>query len=148
MISFLRYWLPLMIWMVVIFGASADTRSSERTSRILEPFMRWLKPDITSESIDAVRLVVRKAAHVAEFAVLGWLLWRALYRPKQHDSRPWSYRAAAAALGIAILYAAADEFHQSFVPNRTGSVKDVCIDTAGAVLGLICVRLCYRSRTE
>jgi VanZ family protein len=58
----------------------------------------------------------------------------------------WSGKTAAAALGIAVLYAATDEFHQNFVPNRTGSLKDVGIDTAGALLGLGIVWLCYRTR--
>jgi len=146
MLSFLRYWLPLVLWMAVIFGASADAQSTERTSRFLEPFLRWLKPEVTAREIEAVRWVVRKAAHVIEFALLAWLLWRALRKPKRNDPRPWSWKPAAATLGIVILYAAADEFHQRFVPNRTGSIQDVCIDTAGAVLALAIVWLWYGRR--
>jgi len=148
MISFLRYWLPLAIWMFVIFSASADAQSTARTSRFLEPFLRWFNPNISAESVDIVRLLIRKAAHMAEYALLAWLAWRAWRQPRRNDARPWSWRPAAAALGVAILYAATDEFHQTFVPNRTGSVKDVAIDTTGALLGLGIVRLCYRTRTN
>jgi VanZ family protein len=146
MISFLRYWLPLLLWMLVIFGASADTQSTEHTSRFLEPFLRWLIPNISARTVEHVRWVVRKSAHMTEFALLAWLWWRALRKPKRHDARPWSWKPAVAALGIAILYAAADEFHQRFVASRTPSVRDVCIDTAGAALGIGILWLCHRRR--
>ena len=146
MISFLRYGLPLLVWMVMIFSASSDAQSVAHTSRFLEPFLRWLRPDISAESIDAVRWVVRKAAHMTEFAVLAWLVWRGLRRPVRHDVRPWSARLAWCALGFAALYAVTDEFHQSFVPNRTASILDVGIDTAGAALGLLALWMVFRWR--
>lgn len=146
MTSFLRYWLPLLVWMAVIFSASADTQSTERTSRFLAPFLRWLNPNISAEAIESVRWFVRKTAHLTEFGLMAWLAWRALRKPKRNEERPWSWRTAATALSIVFLYAATDELHQSFVPNRTGSVKDVCIDTAGGVLGLAATWACYRRR--
>jgi VanZ family protein len=136
MISFLRYWLPLLFWMFIIFGASADTQSTQRTSRFLEPFLRWIWSDISPEQIDGVRWVIRKMAHLTEFAILAWLWWRALRKPARKDGRPWSWRTAGAALGAVMIYAASDEFHQTFVANRTGTFRDVCIDTAGAIAGL------------
>ena len=144
MISFLRYGLPLLLWMMVIFSASSDPQSVAHTSRFLEPFLRWLKSDISAESINAVRWCVRKAAHMTEFAVLAWLLWRAFRRPVRHDARPWSARVAWLSLGLAALYAVTDEVHQSFVPNRTGSLLDVGIDTVGAALGLMAVWVVFR----
>ena len=136
MISFLRYWLPLLGWMLVIFSASADTQSTEHTSRFLVPFLRWLTPEIAQETIDTVRWLVRKTAHLTEFAILAWLCWRALRKPIRRDPRPWSWRIAGLAVGAVVLYASSDEFHQSFVRNRTGLVTDVCIDTAGGIIGI------------
>jgi len=146
MTPFLRYWLPLLLWMLVIFGASADTKSTEHTSRLLEPFLRWLIPNISARTIEHVRWVVRKSAHMAEFAMLAWLWWRVLRKPVRHDPRPWSWKPAVGALAIAILYASVDEFHQRFVANRTPSWRDVCIDTAGAVFGLTLVWMAHRWR--
>lgn len=148
MISFLRYWLPLVVWMVVIFSASADAQSTQHTSRFLEPFLRWIYPNISLEAIDTVRWVARKTAHLTEYALLAWLVWRALRRPTRHDSRPWAWRPAAVALAIAVFYAATDEFHQTFVPNRTGSWPDVGIDTAGALIGLALVRFLHKWRNR
>jgi VanZ family protein len=146
MISFLRYWLPLLIWMVVIFSASADTQSTAHTSRFLEPFLRWFWSDISPEKIDQVRWVVRKTAHLTEFAILAWLWWRALRRPTRHDSNPWSWRIAGYALGAVILYAISDESHQYFVANRTASVRDVGIDTLGGMIGIGFLWMNYRKR--
>ena len=146
MVSFLRYWLPLLIWMAVIFSASADAQSTQRTSRFLEPFLRWAWPEISAEGIEAVRWCVRKAAHIVEYAILAWLWWRALRRPVRGDARPWSWRVAGFALLAVALYAATDEWHQSFVPNRTGTVRDVLIDTMGGVVGLGVVWLLHRRR--
>lgn len=75
---------------------------------------------------------VRKAAHMTEYAILG-LLSFAFYGGFGVCGKKWYL----AALLTALVYAATDEFHQLFVPGRSGQLKDVCIDTAGAALGLI-----------
>ena len=121
---FLR-WLPVVAWMGLIFSASADTQSVARTSRFLEPFCRWIYPSVTPEQLEAVRWIVRKGAHLGEFAIFGALLFYALGR-----RRMWL------AWGIAVVYAAADEFHQTFIPGRNGCVQDVLIDAVGAAIGV------------
>ena len=133
MSSLLRYWIPLIVWMFVIFSASADTESSQRTSRFLEPFLRWLNPNISAEAIDVVRFIIRKAAHMIEYAILAWLWWRALRR---RASKEWSWKVAGWAWCLSVVYAITDEAHQLFVANRTGSPLDVLIDAAGATLAL------------
>jgi len=132
--------------MFLIFSASADTQSTEHTSRFIEPLLRWLWPDILPEQVEAVRWCVRKAAHLTEFAILAWLWWRALRKPVRRDPRPWSWRFAGVALLAVVLYAASDELHQRFVANRTASVRDVCIDSAGGALGLGWLWLVHRWR--
>lgn len=134
--GFLKYWLPVLLWMAVIFSGSGDSKSSSHSSRIIVPLMRWMVPDISSENLDLVVLLVRKCAHLTEYAMLAWLCWRALRRPVKHDRRPWSWRLAGGAILFVALYAASDEWHQTFVPNREGCVRDVLIDTTGAVLGM------------
>jgi VanZ family protein len=148
MVSFLRYWFPLLVWLAVIFSASADAQSIQHTSRFIDPFLRWLIPEISAQALDWVHLFVRKLAHMTEFGLLAWLLWRALRKPKRNDSRPWSWAPAAAALGIVVLYAATDEFHQRFVANRTPSIKDVFIDIAGASVALAVIWLWYTRRAD
>lgn len=139
--NFLKYWLPVLLWMGVIFGASADTVSSKRSSRLIEPFVRWLFPEVSEPVVGAVVFYVRKGAHVAEYAVLALLLWRAIHKPVWRHPRPWSNPHAAFVIGLCFLYAVSDELHQHFVPNRQGNPYDVLIDTAGAALAVFAVWL-------
>src|SRR6266699_1347140 len=77
---FVKYWLPVPLWIVVIFIGSSDLMSAEHTSRLLVPLLLWLKPDITGEAIVQVHFLLRKCAHLTEYAILAILLRRALYR--------------------------------------------------------------------
>ena len=136
--SFLRYWLPVAIWLGVIFFGSTDLMSAEHTSRIIAPFLRWLRPDISPEAISQVQFFVRKAAHLIEYAILAMLLWRAIVRGTKAER-------GMAILSInvwlaATLVAACDEYHQSFVPSRGAAWGDVLIDSSGAIFGLLLAR--------
>ncbi len=146
--SFLKYWLPVVLWAALIFSASGDKKSVQHSSRIIEPFVRWLIPDISDEAVHTTVLVVRKCAHVTEFAIFTMLLMRAARETvwKQSESVGWSWKAALFAIVGSVLFAISDEIHQSFVPGRQGAAMDVVIDAAGAVSGLICVRLVGQSQ--
>jgi len=76
-----------------------------------------------SSGLGAWDTVLRKGAHMTEYAILACLLVRAT------ASSAWAF-------GIAVAYAATDEFHQTFVHGRHGSPIDVGIDAVGALIGL------------
>jgi len=78
-------------------------------------------------------LLVKKTMHVLAYAILTWLYLRALADRQRRDDGTWM-RAVSA--GIALLYALSDEYHQTFVPGRHGSLVDVAIDGIG-VIGVI-----------
>jgi VanZ family protein len=134
---FVKYWLPVVVWMSLIFTASSDLGSSQHTSRILAPFLNWLFPHLSGKMVDLIVFAVRKCAHLTEFGVLALLIWRALRKPVKGDSRPWSWVEARLVILLVALYAASDEFHQLFVPSRDAAVRDVMIDTTGAVVSLL-----------
>ena len=127
--------------MVFIFIGSSDLLSAEHTSRYIGPFLRWFAPDISDPTIASVQLFVRKCGHLTEYAILAALLFRALRR-NPSDFR----RAAVVAFLISAIYAALDEFHQSFVASRTGSAVDMAIDVAGAMIGLAVCFVVRQSR--
>ena len=135
--SFLNYWLPVLVWMLVIFSASSDTKSFQHSSRILEPVIRWLFPHMLDRTVWDIVYVLRKCAHLTEYAVLALLLLRALRKPVRHDARPWRWADAGWAILLVILYAASDEIHQLFVPLREGKIGDVIIDASGGIAGLL-----------
>ena len=129
----------MVIWMGVIFFASGDWASFPHSLRIIGRLLYWLFPQIPDESVHATVVFVRKGAHVAEYAVLALLLWRALRKPQRGDAWPWQWSEAGLALGLTSLYAASDELHQLFVPSRQASLRDVLLDTLGGAIGLLCL---------
>jgi VanZ family protein len=132
--AFFRYWLPIIIWLALIFIASTDLMSAEHTFRIIGAFLHWLFPTISPISILRVQFFMRKLAHVSEYAVLAALLYRAFVHTALKGRRTLS---AGLVLLLCAAYAATDEFHQSFVPSRTASMRDVMIDICGAMLAVI-----------
>src|SRR5947209_5414196 len=141
---FVRYWMPLIIWMTLIFIGSTDVLSAEHTSRFLVPFLRWLDPQISWAAVNSIQIVIRKVGHLTEYAILATLIWRAL-RSAESWKRSTLILFTVSLLGCAV-FAATDEFHQSFIPSRTSSVNDVIIDICGAAIALaICVALTSRN---
>lgn len=106
-------WLPPLALMGLIFFLSAQ-------------------PDLSS-GLGGWDLVLRKCAHMTEYALLTFLWWRALATITHHE------RALMAAGAIAIAYSATDEFHQSFVTGRHGTPVDVLIDSVGVAIAVVLI---------
>ena len=104
-------WLPVLVWAGVIFAVSSI-------------------PSLSS-GLGTWDYVLRKGAHMTEYAILACLLVRAT------GSYAWAF-------GLAVAYAATDEFHQTYVRGRHGSPIDVGIDAVGALIGLAV----WRSKLE
>jgi VanZ family protein len=132
-----RYKLPALLWTAVIFLASTDAFSAPHTGSILQSIAAAILghplPELTYE---LTQFVIRKLAHLTEYAILAALWFRAL----RGEERGWTLRWSMLAVLIAIAVAAMDEFHQSFVPSRTGTPLDVVIDGCGAILAQLMIR--------
>ncbi len=140
--SFSRY-APLIVWLAVIFFASTSEFSAANTASWIEPLLRWLDPHITRQSIALIHLLVRKAGHFTEYAVLAFLAARAfMTSPNERLSSTWFI----GAFLLVSLYAFSDEFHQSFVPSRTASIYDSFIDIAGGCTVLLIIFLWRKLR--
>lgn len=145
----LTVWLPALLWMGVIFSMSAmpgdiSGAQSGTVLRVLLAvygfFFGEAQPD--PQTLALLETLVRKGAHMAEYAILAMLYLRAL---RANGCR----RPMAAALLLAIVYAASDEFHQGFVDARGPSAIDVMIDGVGASAGLaLCALYSRIKRTE
>jgi VanZ family protein len=109
--------------MGLIFVMSAQPDSGEQSSWLLDVLLGPFAGRLAPEVYQALHLGLRKVAHFLEYAVLA-LLWS------------WTLGVAPVRLGVAwllsTLYAASDEWHQSFVPGRGPAVGDVLVDSAGA----------------
>ena len=145
--TFLKYWLPVFIWLGAVFAGSTDIFSTEQTSRYLVPFLRWLDPQISTSTIATIHFVLRKLGHLTEYAVLAVLLWRAL-----RSARNLRAKTSTLFVGVWVactIIAASDEFHQSFIASRTASLNDVLTDSLGASIGLaICLAIAQRDAKQ
>lgn len=142
----IKYWLPVILCMTLIFGASTSLGRPENTSRIIVPFLLWLNPHMSWETIEKIHGVIRKTAHFVEYSLLGLLLWRLIHLDPA--LAPCRSREFLTALAAAALYAASDEFHQRFVPGREASVRDVLLDSCGAGCGLAVIWAMRRLRPK
>lgn len=128
-------WVPVLLWMALIFFLSSQQgpASGGLSSGITEMVMGSIEGALPFWEInpDVFHTFIRKCAHFMAYLVLAVLALFALRRSGVRGSR-----SAIGAFIIAVLYAASDEYHQSFVPGRGPSVMDVFIDSAGAAVGI------------
>lgn len=107
----ITHWLPAFAWMLLIFTLSSRQR-------------------ISPTEVFVVNFLIFKTLHLIEYAILYYLVFRAFYRSFRIEKR----KVFLYAILFCILYAISDEIHQSFVPTREGTVRDVMIDTIGILL--------------
>ena len=137
MARFLSRYVPLIAWLGFISFASSGSFSAGNTSRIIGPLILWLFPDTSPETLLTIHFITRKLAHFTEYAILGFLAARAFRTsPRPAISSRWFLISAT----LIVTFALMDEFHQSFVPTRTGSIFDSLIDIAGGLTALLVVR--------
>jgi VanZ family protein len=130
-------WLPPLLWMALIVWFSSEAWGADRTSRVVVPVIQLLLPWLTPAQVQLLHWMLRKGAHLTEYAVLSLLWFRAFVCRHR-----WGWpRAALTALAISVAWAATDEAHQAFVPNRGASSVDVLLDAIGAVLALAVICL-------
>ena len=143
--NFVKYYLPVIFWMGFIFWMSTETFSSPNTFSFVETALRFLFLKISSREVDLIHAMIRKSGHVMEYFILGLLLFRAF---RGGSTGSWNWRWSFFAVMLVALWAAGDEFHQSFVSTRTASVVDVVLDTAGGVLAQFAIIFWHRYRKK
>ncbi len=108
------YWLPVLVWGLVIFSFSAHSNITVSTAKITD-------------------FVAKKAAHFSEYFILSALIYRALHATSKIHGK----YLLLVTLTLTVLYAITDEFHQSFTPGRSPRIQDVIIDSGGAFVALV-----------
>ena len=140
----------LILWMIVIFSfSSADANKSTGTSDKVITTMIEIKDKITNNEtpnnekeiiVKNSSFYIRKIAHITEYLILGFLTFNLL---KQYSVTNIYY-----AIGLSILYSCTDEFHQLFISGRSGSIRDVLIDTIGILIGTYLYKLLFIKNIE
>ena len=140
----------LILWMIVIFSfSSADANKSTGTSDKVITTMIEIKDKITNNEtpnnkkeiiVKNSSFYIRKIAHITEYLILGFLTFNLL---KQYSVTNIYY-----AIGLSILYSCTDEFHQLFINGRSGSIRDVLIDSIGILIGTYLYKLLFIKNKE
>jgi len=129
----LKAWIALILWLIVIAIESSSLGSSNNTGRILYPLLHFLF-GMDPFRFEHWHFFIRKGGHVFGYGLLSLLLYRAWRETlRLPGSANWTLRWANLAVLGTMLVASLDEYHQSFNPERTGTVRDVILDTCAGI---------------
>lgn len=137
----LKTWIAAILWLIVIAIESTAWLSSHNTSRILYPLLHFLF-GVDPLRFETWHFYIRKTGHVIGYGILSTLLFRAWRTTLPAlDNLKWKLRwARIAVLGTAFV-ATLDEWHQSYLPSRTGRWQDVVLDTCAGIAAQILIFL-------
>ena len=129
------YIILIVIWMTVVFTFSNQPAeiSSKQSDGITEKVVKAItknKKEIPQRERDTIETIIRKCAHFGLYVIGGFLMANYINTTKIQDKRIIIY-----SIAFTFMYAITDELHQLFVSGRSGEIRDVVIDTAGASFG-------------
>ena len=139
-----KVWIAAGLWMVVIAIESTDYLSAEHTSRILYPILHFLF-NMDLAHFRFWHHYIRKTGHFVGYFILSVLLfraWKATLRLSSSGAWPW----ATIAFFMSALVASLDEWHQTFLPSRTGAFRDVVLDSMGALTAQFVILVYWRKK--
>lgn len=133
------YFILMLLWMGFIFymsNQSADI-SSAQSGGVIEmlsglPIIGGIVTKMME--VDIAQFVIRKSAHLLAYCILGILIFMAIY----NDVRKVNVLSIKAFI-FTVLYACSDEIHQFFIPRRSCELRDVMIDSIGAIIGIVVI---------
>jgi VanZ family protein len=129
----LKAWIAAILWLILIAIESSAMLSAQNTSRFLYPLLHFLF-GMDWDRFEIWHFYIRKSGHVVGYGMLSILLfraWRATL-PAMTNAK-WTPRWAAIAILGTALVASLDEWHQSFIPTRTGTIRDVILDACAGI---------------
>jgi hypothetical protein len=141
-----KTWIAAGLWLTLIAIESTDWLSSSNTSRILYPLLHWLT------GVDPITWItwnfyIRKTGHVCGYFGLSFLLFRAWRATLPILRSPrWAMKWATIAFCMTAFVASLDEWHQTFIPSRTGTLHDVFLDSSAAFAAQLLIFLWFHFR--
>ena len=128
----LKKWIAAILWIGVICIESTDLMSSNNTGSFIYSLLAPFWPSIDPIKFGEFHAVLRKVGHFVGYGILSFLLFRA-WRATLRRGVQWTVLWAAVSFLMTALVASLDEWHQTFIPSRTGTYKDVLLDSAAAL---------------
>jgi len=137
----LKTWVAAALWMTLIAIESTDTFSAEHTGRLLYPLLHFLM-GLDLARFEVVHGYIRKCGHFVGYFALSFFLFRAWRVTLRLPWAPrWALRWATIAFFMSVLVASLDEWHQTFIPSRTGAFSDVVLDSFAALTAQLLIFL-------
>ena len=149
----LNVWAPVVIAIAVICIESTGTFSAQNTSGWLRPIFERIFGVMQDSTWDPLHHYLRKTGHFVGYGTVGFTFLRAWLHTLDRHGRgslpSWRLEAAVLAIFSTAIVASCDEFHQTFLPSRTGTPVDVLLDTTGAcTMCLLVWIICWRKRVQ
>ena len=142
----LKTWIAALLWLGLIAGESSNLLSAEHTGQFLYPLLRLLF-GVDAAHFPAWHFFIRKTGHFVGYFTLSWLLFRAWRDTFPDPGKNWSIQWARISFFMAALVACLDEWHQSYLPSRTGNLHDVLLDSTAALIAQIILFLILRRQS-
>jgi VanZ family protein len=145
--NLLRAWWPAVVWIGLIVLESTDSFSGQNTGSVLYTILTHIFGPIDINKFDIFHHYLRKTGHFVGYGMLGLLLLRGWWATLGRVQDLLLRAVLLSWLGTTLV-AAMDEWHQTFIPSRTGTIRDVGLDTAASIAFLVVAYLWLRRRSE
>jgi VanZ family protein len=143
----LKTWFPSAIWLAIIAVESTDLGSAYHTGRILYPLFHFLF-QIDPLHFAQWHMLLRKAGHFVGYFTLSALLFRSWRATFPRLSTRWCFQWATLAFFVTALVSALDEWHQTYLPSRTGALHDVMLDSVAGLVAQVLIYAVLRALTK
>ena len=128
-------WLPALLGVCVIIAESTETFSASNTSGPLRELWEGIFGKVSAARWEVFHHLIRKTGHFVGYGTLGLLFFRAWHRTAEiQHRRAYRIENVVYALVCTLIVACGDEYHQHFLPGRTGTPQDVLLDMVGAAV--------------
>jgi VanZ family protein len=143
----LKVWFPSAIWLAVIALESTNLGSAEHSGRILYPIFHFVF-GMDWARFAAWHALLRKIGHIVGYFILSVLMFRSWRATFPRLSTRWCLQWATVAILSTSLVAMLDEWHQSFLPSRTGTFRDVILDSTAGLVAQVALFAILRKVSE
>jgi VanZ family protein len=147
-LALLKAWFPALLFAGVFVVESSRTFGSDHTSAPLHSLLHPILGGSMGPHWSLIHHLIRKTGHFLGYGIFSLICLRGFRLTLRNNRRQSFLLNQMLAIGATFLVAGADEFHQCFLPNRTGCFSDVLLDTAGAMAFLAvlaAIRLALKS---
>ena len=142
----LKTWVAALLWLGLIVSESSNLASAEHTAEFLYPPLHFLF-GVDRAHFPTWHFFIRKTGHFIGYFTLSWLLFRSWRDTFPYPGRNWAIQWARISFFMTALVASLDEWHQTFLPSRTGNLHDVLLDSTAALIAQIILFLILRKQT-